>query len=181
LALFAVGSLCGCTKQDGSNAIQTAPPAPDAPKPATPPAIAPKIEGPVGPLLDTYEKLRAALAADDVATALTTAQPLADAGKAASAIATDVNKAHWATVADMAGKLAAQKPDLKGARVVFADISKAVVSALVADPALRQGRFIFECPMAPNYKRWVQTTSSLRNPYWGSEMLECGSQVDWAV
>jgi threonine/homoserine/homoserine lactone efflux protein len=36
---------------------------------------------------------------------------------------------------------------------------------------------VFECPMAKGYKRWVQPTDELENPYMGQEMLTCGSEV----
>ncbi len=53
---------------------------------------------------------------------------------------------------------------------------------MVGDPSLRSGRFLFLCPMASGYKKWVQTTPTLNNPYWGKRMLTCGSQLtDWAI
>lgn len=172
-------ALVSCSKADGGG-IPTAPTSAPAAAKDVAPSVVPKVEGPVGVLLERYEAMRAALAADNVATALTAAQPLADASKEASAAA-GPHQAQWTAVAALAGQLATDKPDLKATRLKFADISKAVVTVLVADPKLREGRFIFECPMAPAYQRWVQTSAALRNPYWGSEMLECGSQVDWRV
>jgi hypothetical protein len=32
--------------------------------------------------------------------------------------------------------------------------------------------------MARGYKKWVQESAVLRNPYWGKEMLECGRELD---
>jgi len=32
--------------------------------------------------------------------------------------------------------------------------------------------------MAPQPGFWIQTNSPLRNPYFGSEMLDCGSEVN---
>jgi Cu(I)/Ag(I) efflux system membrane fusion protein len=137
----------------------------------------------MGDVLDSYEKMRAAFAADDNKAALSFAQPLADASKKAADAATDASKPTLTELAGATAKLATDKPaELKAARLLFADISKQLVTLLVADPKLREGRFLMECPMAPAYKRWVQTTPALRNPYWGSEMLECGSEIkDWSV
>lgn len=159
-----------------------APAAPVVAQGAAPAPIAPRIEGPVGDALDAYEKMRAAFAADDGATALQFAQPLADAAQKASEGAPEPMKATWTALAAGSQKLATEKPALKPARLMFADVSKQLVTLLVADPTLREGRFLFECPMAPAYQRWVQTTPALRNPYWGSEMLECGSALpEWKV
>jgi membrane fusion protein, copper/silver efflux system len=38
---------------------------------------------------------------------------------------------------------------------------------------------VFQCPMAPVLKkgRWVQKTDKLRNPFFGSAMLTCGSEL----
>ena len=39
---------------------------------------------------------------------------------------------------------------------------------------------IYECPMAPKpgeTTQWVQLKAPLRNPFYGSEMLECGNEV----
>ena len=53
-----------------------------------------------------------------------------------------------------------------------------------SDPQFRDVK-IFECPMAktavPSAEttqgRWLQMKGPLRNPYFGAEMLECGTEV----
>lgn len=47
-------------------------------------------------------------------------------------------------------------------------------------PALK----VFRCPMtndlwsgAPANAKWIQLTADLRNPYWGKEMRDCGTEV----
>ena len=104
----------------------------------------------------------------------------------AAAAATGATKQPLTDLASAAAKLAEQMKAappaaLDAQRAAFADMSKALITAMVADPTLQKGRFIFECPMAPAYKRWVQTHSKLQNPYWGSKMLECGEKVAWGV
>ena len=44
----------------------------------------------------------------------------------------------------------------------------------------REGVTIFQCPMTPvlGTARWVSRANELRNPFFGSAMLECGEQVD---
>jgi len=38
---------------------------------------------------------------------------------------------------------------------------------------------IFYCPMtaAPSNARWIQLSGNLHNPFWGKEMLDCGSEI----
>jgi len=36
---------------------------------------------------------------------------------------------------------------------------------------------LYRCPMAPNPGLWIQTNGPLRNPYFGSEMLDCGNEI----
>ncbi|RPJ23347.1 MAG: DUF3347 domain-containing protein, partial [Planctomycetaceae bacterium] len=44
------------------------------------------------------------------------------------------------------------------------------------DPAF-EGLKVYRCPMAPKPGLWLQTQGPLRNPYFGSEMLKCGTEV----
>lgn len=195
---FAFAFASACNKTDAQPPVPpggpiTAPPehehgsgghADHAPPPATPPAtttspsgapIPPRIEGPVGDTLDAYENARAKLAQDNLAGA----QPFATALAAAARTAADhavVAKPHFQSIAAAADKIAATK-DIKEARAAFGDASKSVIQLLVDDPELRTGRFLFMCPMAKGYQKWVQTTGKLNNPYFGSEMLECGEEL----
>ncbi len=36
---------------------------------------------------------------------------------------------------------------------------------------------LYRCPMAPQPGFWIQTNGPLRNPYFGSEMLDCGNEI----
>jgi Cu(I)/Ag(I) efflux system membrane fusion protein len=77
--------------------------------------------------------------------------------------------------------------DLKAARKIFHPLSEAVVEFA---KVLRQAETnfssvkIFRCPMtkdafpgAPRTAEWIQMQSPIRNPYFGAEMLDCGSEV----
>lgn len=64
--------------------------------------------------------------------------------------------------------------DLKATRLAFGDLSDAVIAAGKAElwkdvPDVK----IAYCPMAK--KSWVQKEAEIRNPYYGSAMLTCGS------
>jgi Cu(I)/Ag(I) efflux system membrane fusion protein len=78
-------------------------------------------------------------------------------------------------------------PDLKAARQAFHPFSTAVVSL---SRALRRadrdftGVRLLRCPMtkdsfpgAPTRAEWIQLQPEVRNPYFGAEMLDCGSEV----
>ena len=76
--------------------------------------------------------------------------------------------------------------DLKDARRMFQPWAAAVVE--VARRARQQPAFatvrLFRCPMtdeaypgAPKTAMWVQTNAPLRNPFFGSRMIDCGAEV----
>ena len=77
--------------------------------------------------------------------------------------------------------------DLKAARKTFHPFSKAAV-ALAQTLRQSEKEFaalkVFRCPMtksafagAPNTSEWIQLQPTLRNPYFGAEMLDCGAEV----
>lgn len=71
----------------------------------------------------------------------------------------------------------------KGGDLATARRSFEVWSTAVADAARPHrehlGIKVFQCPMAPVLKkgRWVQMTGELKNPFFGSAMLTCGSEL----
>ena len=71
--------------------------------------------------------------------------------------------------------------DPKVARRDFAYFSTAVTD-LVRENHLHHaaGLHIFQCPMAPGIGtgRWLQRAGPLRNPFYGSTMLDCGEELD---
>ena len=71
---------------------------------------------------------------------------------------------------------------LDEARKEFLPLSMAVVQTVEAHR--KQGHDvgvkIYKCPMYPRAGQnafWVQSEGPLRNPFYGSEMLECGTEV----
>jgi len=96
--------------------------------------------------LSGYEKLRAALAADDLPGAKTAAKEVGEE-------AGDVAKAG----------------DLKEARSAFEKLSARAKTLVAGDSTYR----VAYCPMLK--KEWVQTSDTISNPYGGKEMLTCGT------
>ncbi len=124
-------------------------------------------------VLASYERVRAALAADDLSPVPSAARDLESSARAA---ATRSN--HFAAIADGASKLAAAA-DIKAARAAFGAVSEHLVALLASDKTLSAGQHIFECPMVSGYNKWVQPTNNLENPYMGKRMLTCGGESSW--
>jgi hypothetical protein len=88
---------------------------------------------------------------------------------AAQKLASDANENHHAALAKASDQLALSK-DIKAARVQFEAVSKETLPLAKADKSKKFE--VLYCPMKK--ARWVQKTGSIANPYYGSEMLECG-------
>ncbi len=72
------------------------------------------------------------------------------------------------------------RADLKAARRDFEPLSTAVADLVRGTSLHGAAEFrLFECPMAPvlGTGRWLQRTAELRNPFFGSAMLTCGSEI----
>ncbi|MDR1924147.1 MAG: hypothetical protein LBQ66_07210 [Planctomycetaceae bacterium] len=70
--------------------------------------------------------------------------------------------------------------DLKSARRTFEPFSNTAANFVLAQPAKKRQAKIFQCPMSPvlGVGRWIQKDNpNLLNPFFGSEMLRCGSEV----
>jgi hypothetical protein len=95
--------------------------------------------------LARYEKIHAALAADDLASAKSAARDLGEDGS-------QIVNAN----------------SLKDARASFEKLSGRA-KKLVAG---QSGYYVVHCPMLN--KDWVQTSTTVANPYGGKEMVGCG-------
>jgi hypothetical protein len=124
-----------------------------------------------------YDVVRGALAEDrgDVKTPATT---LAAAARLGSASAPENLRQPLDELSSAAQRLAGlESADLSEARKAFGDVSQALIAVLSAEPSLQQGRQVYECPMAKGYKKWVQVSEGVSNPYMGSDMLQCGTEA----
>jgi len=85
------------------------------------------------------------------------------------------------------GELTAKLPDradLKSARRDFARFSTAVADLVRATRLNGEaGWHVFQCPMAPGIGtgRWLSRTATLRNPFLGTAMSDCGEEVSDAA
>ena len=116
-------------------------------------------------VLDPYLQIAEALASDNVDGVKMNAGEIATAVTALGALAFKIGTA--------AAQLSSAA-DLADAREKFGVLSDAIDAYMTNNklPAPEGVRVAF-CPMVK--KPWLQTGDSLRNPYYGSQMLTCGS------
>jgi hypothetical protein len=116
-------------------------------------------------VVDPYLKIGAALASDSVEGVTANAGEIATAASALGAPAFKIDTA----AAQLTGAA-----DLEDARAKFGVLSEAIDSYMtnqhLTSPEGVRAAF---CPMV--LKPWLQKDGDLRNPYYGSRMLTCGS------
>jgi Protein of unknown function (DUF3347) len=108
--------------------------------------------------LSAYVPVATALAADDLAGAQSAAKEL-----------TCWADCHGDDTLATATKAFTTATSLDDARTLFKDISASVIPLAENDGA----HFVMTCPMAK--ADWIQTDATVANPYYGSQMLRCGS------
>ena len=96
--------------------------------------------------LNGYEKVRAALAADDLNAAKQAAGDLGEEGAALT-----------------------KSEKIDAARSEFAKLSERAIQLGRG----QSGYYVANCPMIKN-ANWLQTSTKISNPYAGKSMLECG-------
>ena len=96
--------------------------------------------------LGGYEKVRAALAADDLTAAKEAAGELGEPGAAL-----------------------AKSEKIEAARSEFGKLSERAIELGRG----QSGYYVANCPMIKN-ANWLQTSTKISNPYAGKSMLECG-------
>jgi len=70
-------------------------------------------------------------------------------------------------------KALAQSKDIETARKQFKALSASIITSSSPKERDHAGLKIASCPMAN--AKWLQKEETLRNPYYGSSMLECGA------
>ncbi len=116
------------------------------------------------PLVDAYLQVQTGLTNDKI-------DNLASNAKAIETAATALG-ADAAAVVEGAKKLGAAK-DLAAARTAFGEMSEALVTYVDKSKTSLGDLQVAFCPMVR--KPWLQKEKDIRNPYYGTEMLTCGS------
>jgi len=147
-----------------------------APKPSTLPA---ETGARIDEAIAAYDVVRGSLA-EDRGDVKMPATKLADAALLAAESAPDRVRRPLEELSSAARGLAGlETTDLGAARKAFGDVSQALIAVLSAEPSLQDGRHLYECPMAKGYKKWVQLSEGVSNPYMGTDMLQCGTEADF--
>lgn len=70
----------------------------------------------------------------------------------------------------------ASSSDINKQRLAFATLSLAMIEFVKANKADTAPIYVDYCPMKKTY--WLSADKTIRNPYYGSSMLSCGSITD---
>jgi len=115
-------------------------------------------------LIDPYIRVQQALAADKIDSVKQDATQIAAAAASLGDPAKKLNEA--------AQKLA-RAADVKEARKAFGDVNDALFAYMQSTGATKPaGVKAAFCPMTSH--PWLQKGEKIQNPYYGSEMLDCG-------
>jgi hypothetical protein len=116
-------------------------------------------------VIDPYLKIGAALASDSMDGVTANAGQIATAASALGALAFKI---------DTAATQLTGAADLADARAKFGVLSEAIDAYMTNQHLTNpEGVRVAFCPMV--LKPWLQKDGDLRNPYYGSQMLTCGS------
>lgn len=136
---------------------------------------------------EAYAALKAmSLTSADAAAALA-ADDLAGYQKVLPTLRRDVKNYFTAHAPAARGPLAEFKdslvdgPDLRAARRAFEPFSTALVDLARSEHVHhRESLHVYQCPMTPvlGTGRWFSRDAKLRNPFFGSAMLECGEELE---
>lgn len=129
--------------------------------------------------VEAYDVVRGALV-EDRGDVTIPATKLAEAARLASASAPKSVGHALEELSSSAERLARlDGSDLSAARESFGEVSRSLIAVLSSEPSLQQSRHVYECPMAKGYKKWVQVSKGVSNPYMGSAMPQCGVEADF--
>ena len=127
-----------------------------------------KLPQPVSAVFDGYIQIQTALAADSLEGITTSAQAIAKSVKE------DKANTFSATIGQQAEAVAKAK-DLVAAREAFKPLSESLIQFAAKDTAVSSLYRQAHCPMAK--ASWLQTGTTVSNPYMGKAMLRCGQFV----
>jgi hypothetical protein len=115
-------------------------------------------------IVDSYLEIHARLATDKIDGIKAPASAIVEKANSLGAAGAPISQA---------AKAVADAPDLKTAREAFGGLSDAVIAAAKAEGWKDLGDIkVAFCPMVK--RSWMQKEDKVRNPYYGTSMLECG-------
>lgn len=170
-----------CAEASSKTTEPETPPTPTASS-ASGPVYPSEQQGPVDAFLGAYEEARKLFVADQADGLIDAARRMASAASEGTKAAPAEAQPHLQALVKASSDLeAALGQGIEPGRKAYGEVSRHVVALLVSYPSLAAGRFVFQCPMAPGYRKWVQTDGKLQNPYMGQRMPACGGSTDWKI
>lgn len=143
--------------------------------------VDPAAAGAIHAIIGHYLDVKNALASDDGAKAAEAAGAISDAlKKVDKSLLTAEQKAAFDKSADIVGqesaKIAGSAADIAGQRASFFPLSESVY-ALAKQFGGGKTLYHDHCPMARDNQgaMWISEQKDIRNPYFGSGMLTCGT------
>ncbi|RRQ49469.1 efflux RND transporter periplasmic adaptor subunit [Maribacter algicola] len=91
----------------------------------------------------------------------------------------DIGKSHFSIIIDLAEDMSNSK-DLKYQRDIFIALNENIVPIIMNIGKMDNLVYIQKCPMANKNKGayWLSMEKEIKNPYYGDQMLTCGSIID---
>tara|TARA_R110000737_G_scaffold131637_1_gene163399 strand:- start:1877 stop:3673 length:1797 start_codon:yes stop_codon:yes gene_type:complete len=138
----------------------------------------------LGTVLNNYLALKNSLVNSNTSTTRDNGKQLiANLGKVDMSLVKGEAHIYWMSQVDIikqnTEKLVATK-DLKKQRDVFITLSNSIINVTKAFGVEKGKYYVQFCPMAQDNKGafWLSTDKSIKNPYYGDEMLTCGSNKE---
>jgi copper chaperone CopZ len=150
-----------------------------------PATAAPQAAGEVlGPVFDAYFELKDALVASDAKMAAERATALSVAVKTVPMEGMDADlHAVWMQVMEPLANTSAgiaSKSDLGTQRKAFAELTEPMFALVKARPGSTP-IYLDHCPMYEGGADWLSRDKAIRNPFYGAQMMSCGSVKETIV
>jgi len=138
----------------------------------------------LGPVFDAYFALKDALVASDAKKAAAQATELSSAVKAVPMEGMDADlHTMWMQVMEPLARISsgiASKSDLGAQRKAFAELTEPLFALVKARPG-SSPIYLDHCPMYEGGADWLSRDKAIRNPFYGAQMMSCGSVKETIV
>lgn len=138
----------------------------------------------LGPVFDAYFDLKDALVASDAKKAAAQAAELSAAVKAVPMEGMDADLHNlWMDVMEFLANTSsgiASKADLGAQRIAFAELTEPMLALVRTRPG-SVPIYLDHCPMYEGGSDWLSRDKAIRNPFYGAQMMTCGSVKETIV
>ncbi|WP_027077013.1 efflux RND transporter periplasmic adaptor subunit [Maribacter antarcticus] len=131
-------------------------------------------------VLNSYSQLKDAFVQSDIEKVkIATGVLLKDLEKIKISSLTETQKEHFGGI-DEALNAILEDADLENQRVNFVVLNESIIPVAMNMSTMNPPFYVQKCPMANQNKGalWLSESREIKNPYYGDEMLTCGSVID---